>query len=1143
MLVGDRPFCVIQTKPEVGDMSSRIQKENPMKSLACVVLCLALASSVAYAQGVGASGNIQGTVSDPSGALLPKATITVADTQTGLQRTAVTDAMGQFRVPNLAPATYDVSVQVPGFANTVRKGVVVSIGQTVISDFQLKVSQVATEIAVSSEAPVVDTERSSQADRVSERYITDLPIGRRDYLTFTLLMPGVSNSNTIASNADYRVKQTPQSGLSFYGSNGRGNSVTVDGGEANDDAGGVRLNVSQDAVQEFQINRSNYSAELGGASGASVNIVTKSGTNNVHGGVYGFFRNDAMDARNPFAFSPALAPGEPFSLTAEGQPIKNSLSQQQFGGTIGFPIKKDKTFLFAAYEGLRSDAQDSVPLLTSSSIFGPTAVQAPILAGLVALGSGSSVPCLTGFPLSGPACAFALQSLLTVDPTAVGNPFVSPAQLVSRAFVVNQFEKNGGVFPFPIRQHEGSARLDHRFSLSDSAFLRYSFAHLEESDPDVQALIGFSRGTSVLNWDSTLQGSWFHQFSSNAINEARVQWNLYQFNVDTNDPGGPGLDVQGYGFFGRQIFLPSHSTVRRYEFADNFTLIRGHHSMNMGFYELIRGNNTNSDTFFAGRFEFLQLPGGLISTCLEFPVACGLSPSVAPAPLSTLQSWGFGLPAFYEQGFGNPSYIETRPFTAAYWQDAWQIRRNFTLTYGLRYEVDSQYGPLNTYKKDLAPRVSFVWNPRNDQKTVIRGAYGIFYSPIYAQIPNVVKTLGNVNGTRQIANTLVSILGVPGNPALNSAAIFQTLFAEGKILCGTPPAGQNACIGPGDLTQFGLTVANTGSLPPGTVLFSGQPNYRPPQSQQASFGIERQVGKSMSISASYIYVHTTHLPWAVDKNLLPGAPYVTGTPCFAGGPPVCGADGLPTNGLPFQDWLAPACQANPGLCFADPTHTILQNNQYSSIANAIYNGGILEVKKRFSDRFSLIGNYTYSQSIDDSTDFNSDYSAFDEVNLASERSLSDFNQKHKVVFAAVLDSPWDQSRVFSGFELSPIVSYNSGHPFNLLAGADINGDGHFTNDRPPGSPRNSGLGPDYAAFDMRLTREFKFGEKYSLRFLAEGFNITNRTNYASVNNIVGSDFAPPFNVHGTASVSPSQPLGFTAALPKREIQLGVRFAF
>jgi hypothetical protein len=1111
-----------------------------MKSLACVVVCLVLASSMAYSQGIGSSGDIQGTVTDPSGALLPKATITVLNTQTGLRRSAVTDPSGQFRVPNLAPATYDVSAQAPGFAEAIRKGVVVSIGQTVLSDFQLKVSQVATQIEVASETAVVDTERSSQANSVTEKYIADLPIDRRDYLTFTLLMPGVSNSNVIADNADFRVKQTPESGLSFYGSNGRGNTVTVDGGEANDDAGGVRLNVSQDAVKEFQINRSNYQAELGGASGAAVNIVTKGGTNEVHGGIYGFFRDGAMDARNPFAFSPALVPGQPFSLTAQGQPVKNSLSRQQFGATIGFPIKKDRTFLFLAFEGLRSNAQDSVPLLTTSSIFAPTAVQAPILAGLAAEGA-TPVPCL-GMPpsimiLPAAVCAFGLQSILTVDPTAAGNPFVTPAQLASRAFIVNQFEKDGGLFPFPTRQYEGSARFDHRFTDRDSAFLRYSFAHLEESDPDLQALIGFSRGTSVLDWDSTLQGSWFHQFSAKAINEARAQWNWYQFNVTTNDLGGPGLDVEGYGFFGRGIFLPNFSTVRRYEFADNFTLIHGHHTMRMGFYELIRGNNTTSYTFFPGRFEFLDLPGGLVSPCLEIPAACGLSTSVASAPISTLQSWSLGLPAFYEQGFGNPSYIETRPYTAGYWQDSWQVRPNLTLNYGLRYEVDSQYGPLNTYKKDFAPRLSFAWDPGSDQKTVIRGGYGVFYSPIYAQIPNVVKTLGNVNGTRQIANTLVSILGVPGssNPFQNSAAIYQILFAQGKILCGTPPSGQNACISAADIAAppINLQINNTGPLPPGTVLFFGQPNYRPPQSQQVSFGVERQLGQSWSISASYIYVHTTHLPWAVDKNLLPGAPTVTGT----------GANGLPTNGIPFQNWGAPQCLADPGLCFADATHTILQNNQYSSIANAIYHGGILELKRRFGNHFSLFGNYTYSKAIDDSTDFNSDYAASNEVNLTAERSLSDFDQRHKVVFAAVLDSPWDHSRVLSGFEFAPIVSYNSGHPFNLLAGADINGDNHFTNDRPPGAPRNSGLGPNYVTLDMRLSRAFKVGDRYSLQFTAEAFNIANRTNYASVNNIVDAAFAPPFDVHGTASLSPSQPLGFTAAFPKREIQLGVRLSF
>lgn len=1107
-----------------------------------------LTTGAAHAQGVGSSGALTGVVVDPTGAPVPKATVIAEEADRGIRHTTVSDGNGEYRVLGLPATTYTVTLQLGGFQTEVQKGVVVGVGQTVTLDFHLKLASGTERVEVTGELPVLDTERGSQANAVSERYIMDLPIDRRDYLTFTLLMPGVSNSNTIADNADFRVKQTPQSGLSFYGSNGRGNSVTVDGGEANDDAGGVRLTLSQDGVQEFQVNRSNYSAELGGASGASINIVTNSGTNNVHGGLFGFFRNDALDARNPFAISQALQPGSPFALNARGQAVKDSLNRQQFGGHIGFPVKTDKTFLYVAYEGLRSDAQDAVPLLMNSSIFAPTTTQGAILARLAAEGN-IPVPCISNFATGGPptflpaaVCAFGLQSILTVNPNQEPNPFVSRAQAALDPYIVNQFETNGGLFPFPIRSNEGSGRLDHRFSDRDQAFVRYSFAHLTERDPDVQALTAFNRGTSILSWDSTAQLAWFHQFSPTAQNEARVQWNWYQLNVDTNDPGGPGLDVQGFGFFGRQIFLPSHTTARRYEFADNVTLIRGHHTMIMGFYELIRGNNTTSQTFFPGRFEFLDLPGILVSACLEVPAACGLPVTLAPASINTLQSWSLGLPAFFEQGFGNPKYVQTRPFTAAYWQDQWRIRPNFTLNYGLRYELDSQYGPLHTPKTNFGPRISFAWDPLQDHKTVIRGGYGIYYSQIYAQIPGVVKTLGNINGVRQIANTLVTINGLPQNSAVNSAAIFQTLFFEGLtanptqnriIGCGTPPPGQFACITPSDLAQFGLTVSNTGPLPPGTVLFAGQPNYKSPTAQQASLGIDRALGMGFSVSANYVYVHTTHLPVALDSNLLPGAPVVTGL----------GANGLPTNGLSFQDWGALQCIANPALCFADPTHTILQNNIYSSAASAVYNGGILELRKHFSEHFTMIANYTYSKAIDESTDFNSDYAPFSQTCLRCERSLSDFDQRHKVVVAGVFDSPWEHSRVLEGFELSPIFSYNSGHPFNLLAGADINGDGHFTNDRPPAAGRNTGIGPSYVVFDMRLGRNFKLGEKASLLLTAEGFNIANHTNHATINNIVGANFAPSFNVHGTAALTPSQPLGFTSALPAREIQLGARLTF
>lgn len=1141
--------------------------------LASVVLLavvnLVPGAHVARAQGVGASADLTGTVTDPSGGGVPNVKITVFDEAKGQERTAHTDEHGSYRVQGLAPSSYRVTAEHSGFSTEIARGVVLTVGQTRTLDLQLKVASISSTIEVTTEPPVVETQRGSQADTLTQTYITDLPIDRRDYLTFTQLAPGVSNSDTIASNADFRPKQTPQSGLSFYGSNGRGNSVSVDGGEANDDAGGVRLTLSQDAVQEFEINRSNYTAEFGGASGATINIVSKSGTNVVHGTLFGYFRNDAMDARDRFAYSQALEPGDPFSLTATGDPIKNSLNRQQFGGSIGFPIRKDKTFLYLAYEGLREDAQKSVPLLLDSSIFGLNSNQQGIVGALEALPGNPNVPCITtnpGNPFAAPTplpaqtCAFFLSSLLNINPNSIpnnmpgGNPFISPIQAGLNQYIVNQFETQGGLFPFPTRESEFSGRLDHRLGDTDQIFVRYNFAHLTEKSPDVQALTAYNRGTSELAWDSTALGSWFHQFSARTSNEASFQWNWYQFNVETNEPGGPGIDVEGYGFFSRSIFLPSYTTARRYEIADNFTMIRGQHTLKMGFEELIRGNNTTSQTFFPGRFEFLELPGFLLSPCLTAPAFCGLSASQPAATVSTLQAWGLGLPAFYEQGFGNPKYVQTRPFTAFYGQDSWVPRPGLTLNFGLRYELDSQYGPLHTPKTNFGPRVSFAWDPFHDRKTVIRGGYGIFYSQIYAQIPGVVAVLGNNNDTRTIANSLVTINGFPGNPAgctpgvncvtnpvASSAAIFQTLFGTGVFPC-TPPAGQFACITPADVAPFGVTVSNTGPLPVGTVLFAGQKDYKSPTSQQVSFGIDRALPAGFSFSANFVYVHTTHLPVALDSNLLPGAPICPTAGVAACGPGL-GANGLPTNGLPFQDWGAPACEVDPAMCFADPTHTILQYNVYSSAASAIYEGGIFELKRAFANHFTILANYTWSHAIDNATDFNSDYSPFNATCLKCDRSLSDFDQRHKVVIAGVIESPWTNSKILQDFQLSPIFSYNSGHPFNLLAGADINGDGHFTNDRPPGDGRNTGIGPAYTNLDLRLSRSFKIGEKANLLFTAEAFNLANHTNYATVNNIVGAAFGPPFNVHGTDTVGPSQPLGYTAAFPNREIQLGVRFTF
>ena len=1117
-----------------------------------LMMCLLVAGGTAAAQGVGASGDIKGTVTDPTGAVLAKASVTVTDAEKGVKRTAASDATGQYQVTSLLPSTYQVSVQISGFETEVHKGIVVNVGQTTVVDFHLRVSSTSEQVDVTTAPPVVETEKGSEANVVDQRYIQNLPIDQRDYLSFTLLLPGVSDART-SMGTDFHVRQTPQTGLSFYGSNGRGNNVTVDGGQFNGDSGAAEVNLSQDAVQEFQINRSSYAAELGAASGASINIVSKSGSNDLHGSIYGFFRNDAMDATNPFAFTNALVPGDPFSTTAVSQPTKNTLSRQQYGATLGFPLQKDKTFFFASYEGLRDHEQTAVPLLTNSNIFTPDTAtrgndQQEIIGGLAGLGA-TPVPCLTGQPaLPASVCAGILTNVLSINPAA------SPLS----QFLVNEFESNGGLFPFSTINNYWSGRLDHTFNDSNQAYLRGLYGLSDVGNPNVGALQGVSRGSTVKQWTGSLLGAWYHQFSPKTQNEFRAQWNLVQFNVFSNEPGGAELNIGAFQF-GRDNTLPDFSTLRQYEISDNFTMIRGHHTMKFGFYEDVRGDRTASSTFFAPNITFSSLPGGILSPCLQVPAACGLAPApgndctlvltnhqplppgtTCPAVMNALQSFTLGLPTFYQQGFGNPTTVANLPLSSAYWQDSWNIKPSFTLNLGLRYDRDTRY-VMPTDKLNFAPRASFAWDVFGDHKTVVRGGGGIFYSPTYVQIDFATKELGVVNGTGpQIQNFLIPLTGAPGNPALTSAAIFNQFFnnpanplfgllGNGLFpnnacnLSGGPSgAGAGACVTQASLGQFG-------SLNAFPAFFNVPKSFHNPYSEQGSFGIESEVSPGMSLSVDYIYVHTLRLPWTQNINLLPTAPTVTGIPN--------------TNGLPFQTWnsqFAPQCALlvnNP--CFVNPL--IIANDQYSSTGSAVYNGVTVEARKRFNDHYTFLANYTWSKALDDISDFNISYSAQNNTKLGLDRGPSLFDQRHKITVAGIIESPW-KNIIMNGFEFSPIFRYNSGHPFNLLAGTDLNGDNNANTDRPPGAGRNTGLGPNYFDFDARLSRRFKITEGVSLQFTAEAFNLANRTNYSSVNNVVGPNQPPFFNVSGQVG-NPSSPLSFDAASPKRELQLGVRLAF
>lgn len=1018
--------------------------------------------ALAFAQSQ-TSAVLAGTVTDQTEAVVPDAMVSLTSADTGTLREMSTNERGEYRFLSLAPGVYDLKIQKTGFAAHSRKGLTLTVGEMATLNVSLTVGATGEVVDVTSEVASLETERTQQANTISEKAVVNLPINRRDYLTFALLAPGVNDSRAMADSTSFRVKQTPDSGLSFYGSNGRGNSVTVDGGEVNTGGGAVRPTVSQETVQEFQINRTNYTAEHGGSRGGVINIVTKSGSNAFRGSAFGFFRNELLDA------------GDPFAITLDNgqlRRVKPNSQRQQFGSSFGGPIVKDRTFFFFGYEQLRRRESAAVPVLTSYSIFQPTSAQEAIL---------SALPSEQAAPLR--------------------------AALTSPASTVRMFEQNSGVFPFATDSYQGLLRIDHRINENNQVNFRYNVTTVADTNPNLGGLVGFSRGFSQETFDSTALASWTHLFSPAVINEAHAQFAYWDMLTASTETFGPAIEIPGYGFFNRDRFLPADSIIRREELADTLSITKGRHTVKVGINVLLRQLTSVSYTFMSGRFTFGTLPGSFVS------------PALASTSINALQAFNLGLAQSYQQGFGYPVTRGFNPLYAGFAQDSWKIKDNFTFNYGVRYDIDTRWYPIPTNKKNFAPRVGFAWTPFG-QKTVIRAGYGLFYSPIDIQIDATIIPLGEIDGYRQTAQVL-SVLSAANPLAVNGPVnIFQTLRKQGVI---GVPAPQRSIL-ESDLAQFGITLAHTGPRPPLSVVFANAATYPNPYAQQGSFEVQREFGKGLTAALGYVYVRGVHLTTSHDDNLLPA--------------PINPAKGIP-------DWGVTADNPTGTKYFKDPL--LYQYNVYEGTANSWFHGLMFETTKRFSPKLTFSFNYTLSKSEDEATDYNSDFQPNNQLCRGCDRALSSFDQRHKVVAYAVMQtldaggSP-AMHRLLSDFTFTPIFRYNSSRPFNLLAGAELNNDRHNTTDRPYLAGRNTGIGPSFWTFDARLGRRVRLGERMNLDVMAEAFNLFNKLNYASVNNTVGN-IAGPFNLTGRGDRLPSEPLGFTSAADTRRVQLGLRLSF
>jgi hypothetical protein len=823
-----------QTQSKANGSPMRRRVEALWQLAIVTILSLTLGAGMAHAQGVN-TASLTGTVLDPSPAGVRGAKVTVTNAATGAERTAVSDDAGRYNLVGLPPGQYKVSVDGgPNFEVYKEDAVVLTVGDSLTRDFHLALRGQQQSVVVQAEATNVETSKTEVSDTVTQRRIDNLPINGRNYINFTL-----TNSQT---NRDMSptIGPAPNSGLSIGGARARGTAVSIDGADAVDNSiNAIRSTLSQEGIQEFQLILSNYSAEYGRASGGVINIVSKGGSNDFHGDAFGFLRNKAFQARNPFS-------GQVDPVTGALNPVKQAYTRTQSGLTFGGPLKKDKTFYFFSYEytqreesgfssiGVNNFGMVPVTLptplgLETFQLTGPqaSAVNALVNSGSLPLatlgveygvfmGSASSVALnKTDLGLVG---AGATGGLLPPSPQGAAQfpiPVACPAsQPVNNGATCSPFGVYMAPLPasyaslqgvrgnYPVMEKTSlwSARIDQRWNNHNNSFLRVGVSpSLVTGLPSTSQnqVFGQNSGTRAgLNQSRDLSFTFQHDtiVSDTAFNEFRMQVARRGLHFGFSQlPGGDqiGVNIPGYAYFGREPYSTVDRIERRFEFTDNVTVIRGKHTFKIGAdMNLIQLRSKKAQIFeldFGGDVNF----GGFAASTFGFP------DSIAGINLpgtTGLQSYGLGIPTSYIQGIGNSNNPFDNIPMGFFAQDSWRINRKLTINYGVRYDVEitplfaplpginaaaeQVMGVIEGIPRDynnVGPRIGLAWDPAGNGKTVIRAGFGMFYDH-----PLLATAFDSATADGGRSTQLLSTGGTPSACGL---------LPLPQALQGTPPPG------------------------------------------------------------------------------------------------------------------------------------------------------------------------------------------------------------------------------------------------------------------------------------------------------------------------------------------------------------------
>lgn len=1066
---------------------------------------LMIVSIGAQAQNI--RGTILGTVHDESGAVVRGAKVTVNHVSTGLVRTETTNEVGEYLFAQLPVGEYTLAVEQPGFKKTERTGILLQVDDKLRQDVTLPVGQLTETVAVEAVSPVTSTDSATVGNVVDNKKVTELPLNGRNFLQLNLLVPGANQGVKGSQN------QTQGGSISVNGAREQANNFLLDGVDNNDLAiNQYAVAVSTEAIQEFKVQASTYSAEFGRSGGAQINIATRSGNNRYHGVLYEYLRNANLDAKN---FFDRPGPIPPFK-------------RNQYGASFGGPVIKDKTFFFFNWESAR----------VRQSITRVATVPTP------AMKTGDFSALLPGTVIYDPA------SITTVNGQLVRTPFRG------NIITADRFDKVGlailNLYPNPngpVTPRAGSftsspgksddfdqytGRLDHRFSEKDSIFGRYTFSkedRFDTFDPFCSLTNVPGWGCNTLNGGQSVVISHIHLFGSNKVNELRLGYNrvrggIFQQDQSTDlstqlgiigtsrsvlDYGLTRIIPSGYDTVGDGGNLPQDRKDNTYQVSDSLAWNIGTHSMKFGgdfrrfqlnllFDSNARGS-MNFDPFYT-----TSGPGGtggnaIAELLLGIPDNSAVSRSFAGAAGNTVT------------GF--------RTYSMNYFaQDDWRVRPNLTLNLGLRWEYNSpvidKYNHLGTFdpsvpgniriatsnkpelydvsKKQFAPRIGFAYTPFGP-KTVFRGGYGVFWDD--------------------------KLLNIHLTPALSPPFLVPLAF--------TPPT--NGVPNIRIANPFGGQAA-TGGFPGATYL---ENPFKNGYLQQWSFNIQRELPGAMGLTVGYVGSKGTHLDHQYNLN-------------------------LPKPSLLFA-------QANrPYPAFANITVN-------SASASSTYQALQLSAEKRFSKGLSFLTGYTFSKAIDDGSAWNA--AVLNVFNFHAERGRSTFDTRHRFVASYTYDLPFGRGRAFGsnwpavaneilgGWQTNGIFTVQSGNPVDVQSGLtsltgtnsntrpDVTGDPNDIDHDPArwfntsvynnnfrgrfgNAGRNLVTGPGTTDFDFALLKRFPlFSEERYLQFRSEFFNIANHPNFDNPNVTVTS---PAFGRITSAGTQDPR-------LSARQIQFALRLVF